>query len=86
MVDIIKIVNNRKYERKIAQLTNENNRLRFALKVLVRNFSGFCCLCDHDPEKNEEPCPIRRNGTLLDCVAWLVDGANRQRETWDGMD
>lgn len=82
MVDIVKALNEARYHKLISKLQEDNNRLVFALKVLARNFTGFCCLCVWDPDKTGEECPVKREGTLFQCVTWLVDGANRQRQSW----
>lgn len=82
MTNIITVLNEAKQNRLISRLKEDNSRLLFTLKVLARNFTGFCCLCAWDPDKTGEECPIKRDGTLFQCVTWLVDGANRQKSHW----
>lgn len=82
MVDIVQTLNSARYQKLIAKLQEDNRRMLFALKVLARNFTGFCCLCALDPDKTGEECPVKRNNSLFQCVTWLVDGANKQRSDW----
>lgn len=82
MLDLIHVLQEEKLKRRLLKVLHENDRFRFALMILVSNFAGFCCLCDLDPEKTGKECPVKIERNPVKCTAWLVDGANKQKEAW----
>ena len=82
LLSIVQVLETEKLKRQLSRVLHEYDRLRFALTLITRNFTGFCCLCDLDPDKTGEECPVKAENDHTKCLAWLVDSANKQREAW----